>query len=524
MSAAPPPDLPPANPAATPTPAPPSALPPAFPELPMPDEVILGTLAALRQLDVPTKGGRTTSYVYDPGLDGLDEFGLQAFAQSMEVNGLDPTAFPSFAAVENDLVAAALSLLGSGDPAEVGTMTSGGTESCALAVLGARERWRARTGQPAGHPTMVVPSTVHPAFLKAAHLFDVEPVRVPVDPETFRADVAATAAAIDERTALVVGSAPSYAHGVVDPIEELAALAAANGAWFHIDACIGGWTLPFIRAAEGLPPIGLMVPGVSSVSVDLHKYAYTPKGVSLLLFASDALRKHTWFATADWPGYPVVNPTLLSSRGGGAPAIAWAYLHRIGRSGYEALALSAWRTTKAILAGIADIPGIRPVGHADSTLVAFADDGAPEGPDIRVIVDELAARGWLLGAQPGHGGPATAHMCVMAVHEPQVTTFLADLAAAVEAARPQGRVGIDPNLLALARSIDPANLPPEAVGIMLAQAGISLDGASLPDRRAVLNAIMDEAPGPLVERLLCEVLGQVLRPSPTVGTEPAVGA
>jgi hypothetical protein len=152
-------------------------------------------------------------------------------------------------------------------------------------------------------------------------------------------------------------------------------------------------------------------------------------------------------------------------------------------------------------------------------MFAFADDGGPGDPDVRVIVDEMGLRGWILGAQPGHGGPPTAHMCVMSVHEPQVEQFLADLAASVQAARAVGRVQIDPDLLALARSIDPAELPPEAVGTMLAVAGISLEGADLPDRRATLNAIIDAAPGPLVERLLVEVLGQVLRPS-AQGTEP----
>jgi glutamate/tyrosine decarboxylase-like PLP-dependent enzyme len=489
------------------------SLPPALPDLGLPDEVILGTLAGLRELDVPTKGGRTTSYVYDSGIDELEDFGVKAFAISQHVNGLDPTAFPSYAAVENDLVAAALSLLGSGSPDEVGTMTSGGTESCSLAVLCARERWRARNDDPQGHPTVILPDTVHPAFLKAAHLFDVEPVRVPVDPETFKVDVEAVRAAIDERTALVVVSAPSYAHGVIDPLEEVAAIAAENDVLCHVDACIGGWTVPFIRAAEGLAPIGLMIPGVTSVSVDLHKYAYTPKGVSVLLFANIDLRKLTWFATADWAGYPVVNPTLLSTRGGGSPAIAWAYVHKIGREGYRELALSAWRSTQAILAGIEAIPGIHAVGTTESTMYAFTDDGGPDDPDVRVIVDEMVQRGWILGAQPGHGGPPTAHMCVMAVHEPQVETFLADLAASVEAARALGRVQIDPNLLALAQSIDPADLPPEAVGMMLSVAGISLDGNDLPDRRATLNAIIDAAPGALVERLLVEVLGQVLLPS-----------
>ncbi len=489
------------------------SLPPAFPDQGIPDEQILGTLAALRELDVPTKGGRTTSYVYDSGIDELEEFGVRAFAISQHVNGLDPTAFPSFAAVENDLVAAALSLLGSGSPDEVGTMTSGGTESCELAVLAARERWRATRNDPHGHPTAILPDTVHPAFLKAAHLFDVEVIRVPVDPVTFKADVAAIEAAMDERTALVVVSAPSYAHGVIDPLEEVAALAAERDILCHVDACIGGWTVPFIREAEGLPPIGLMIPGVTSVSVDLHKYAYTPKGVSVLLFGDIELRRLTWFVTADWAGYPVVNPTLLSTRGGGAPAIAWAYVHKIGRAGYRELALTAWRVTQEILAGIAEIPGIHPVGTTESTMYAFTDDGGPDDPDIRVVIDEMAVRGWLLGAQPGHGGPPTAHMCVMAVHAPQVEQFLEDLAASVESARALGRVEIDPGLLALAQSLDVDALSPDEMGAVLQVAGISLDSDALPERRALLNAIIDAAPKPLVERLLVEVLGGVLRPS-----------
>ena len=494
-----------------------ASLPPAFPDQGLPDEVILGTLAALRQLDVPVKGGRTTSYVYDPDRDDLEDLGHRAFALSEHVNGLDPTAFPSFAAVENDLVAAALSVLGSGDPGEVGTMTSGGTESCALAVLGARERWRAKVGEPYGHPTLVAPSSVHPAFVKACHLFDVQLVSVPIDPVTFAADVEAMIAAIDERTALVVVSAPSYAHGIVDPIEPIAAAAAERDVLCHVDACIGGWTVPFIREAEGLSPIGLMIPGVTSVSVDLHKYAYTPKGVSILLHRDFALRRFHWFATAAWNGYPVVNPTLLSSRGGGAPAIAWAYLHKIGRDGYRDLALSAWRATRALIDGIAEIPGIHVVGETGSTLLAFTDDGGPQDPDIRVVADEMVTRGWLLGVQPGHGGPPTAHICLMPVHEPQTGTFLADLAASVEAARALGRVEVDPGLLAMAASLDPSSLPPGAIDMVLAAAGVSLGGDAggegIPDRRATLNAIMDLAPEPLVEWLLIEVLGNVLRPS-----------
>lgn len=429
------------------------------------------------------------------------------------MNGLDPTAFPSFAAIENDLVAAGLSLLGSGDAAEVGTLTSGGTESCMLAVLSARERWRAAVGDPTGRPTMIAPTTVHPAFLKAAHLFDVDIVRVPVDSATFRADAAATRAAVDARTALIVASAPSYAHGVVDPVAELAQIAADHDVACHLDACIGGWTLPFIRAAEGLSPVGLMVPGVTSVSVDLHKYAYAPKGVSLVLWRDHELRRHSWFATADWDGYPVVNSTLLSTRGGGVPAVAWAYLKKVGRDGYRELALQAWRATTAIAQGVDAIPGLRVTGPPESTLLAFADDGDPEGPDIRVVADEMTERGWLLGVQPGHGGVPTAHISVQPVHEGQVGAFLSDLAASTAAARALGRVTVDSALLAMARGIDVASLTPAMVDLILGAAGLHLDAdASLPSRRAELNAIIDQAPGPLVERLLLEVVGQILRP------------
>jgi glutamate/tyrosine decarboxylase-like PLP-dependent enzyme len=259
-----------------------------------------------------------------------------------------------------------------------------------------------------------------------------------------------------------------------------------------------------------------MIPGVTSVSVDLHKYAYTPKGVSILLHRDFELRRHHWFATAAWNGYPVVNPTLLSSRGGGAPAIAWAYLHKIGREGYRELALSCWRATRALVDGIALIPGIHVVGETGSTLLAFTDDGGPDDPDIRVVADEMVVRGWLLGVQPGHGGPPTAHICLMPVHEPQTDVFLTDLAASVEAARALGRVEVDPGLLAMAASLDPSSLPPGAVDMVLAAAGISLGGdggEGIPERRATLNAIMDLAPEPLVEWLLIEVLGNVLRPS-----------
>lgn len=485
---------------------------PALPATGMQIEKILATLRAYRTRDLPDKGGTTTAYVYDPGMDDLADLGVAAYAIAQPVNGLDPTAFPSYAAVENDIVGAARQLFYGGVESVVGTMTSGGTESIGLAVLGARERWRATKRKPHGHPTMVLPSTAHPAFLKAAHLFDLEVISVPVDVETFKADPAATREAIDERTALVVVSAPSYAHGVVDPVEQIAAIAAELDVLCHVDACIG-WVLPFIREDEGSSPIDFSIPGVTSLSTDLHKYGYTPKGCSVVLHRDDSLRRRHYFATTGWSGYPVVNPTLLSTRPGGPPAVAWAILHRIGLEGYRDLALTARRTTLAMAAGVDEIPGLYTVAPPEATLVAFADSGGSDDPDVRVVADEMTARGWTLGAQPAHGGPPTIHASVSAVLEHKVDEFLSDMRASVRAACEIGRAEPDPNLVAAGAGIDVDALTPQMMDGLLALAGLDEPGSGMPARMAPVNALLDAVPSALVEQLLIEVILRVYRPS-----------
>lgn len=486
--------------------------PAPLPENGLDPETILATLREYRTRDLPDKGGTTTAYVYDAGIDGLAGLGVDAYAVAQPVNGLDPTAFPSYAAVENDIVAAALELFGGGVEGGVGTMTSGGTESCGLAVLGARERWRARHRQPHGRATIVLPTTAHPAFLKAAHLFDLDVVAVPVDPVTHKARPSAMADAIDDRSAIVVVSCPSYAHGVIDPVAEVAAAAADRDVPCHVDACIG-WPVPFIRADEGATPIDLAVPGVTSISTDLHKYGYTPKGCSVLLHRSDDYRRHHYFATTDWAGYPVVNPTLLSTRPGGPPAVAWAILHRIGRQGYRELALSARRTTLAMAAGVAAIPGLRTIAPPEATLVAWTDGGGSDDPDVRVVADEMAARGWTLGVQPAHDGPPSIHVSVSAVLAPKVERFLADMRASVEAASAVGRVEPDPDLVAAGAGLDMEALTPELVDGLLRLAGLDQPAGGLPERMAPVNALLDAVPGPLVERLLVEVVLRVYRPT-----------
>src|SRR6478735_1193150 len=278
----------------------------------------LARLRALQAADLPVHGGRTLAYVYDSGMGEVDAIAREAVAAFAGSNGLDPTAFPSLLQMENDLVGFAADLLDAPDTC-VGTVTSGGTESCLLAVQSARD-----SRPDVDRPRMVVPSTVHAAFLKAAHYFGVEAVVVPVGAD-YRAD-----AADPERTVLVVVSAPSYAHGVVDPVTEVAAAAAERGIRCHVDACIGGWVLPYAaRIGRDVVPWTFAVEGVTSISVDLHKYAYAPKGTSILLHRTPDLRRPQFFASAQWPGYTILNPTMQSTKSGGPLAGAWAVVNTI---------------------------------------------------------------------------------------------------------------------------------------------------------------------------------------------------
>ncbi|WP_328610153.1 aminotransferase class V-fold PLP-dependent enzyme [Amycolatopsis sp. NBC_00345] len=468
---------------------------------------VLAQLRELRAGDLPTHGGRTLAYVYDSGLSEVDEIAAAAHALASSANGLDPTAFPSLLRMENDLVATTAGLLG-GDAETVGTVTSGGTESCLLAVLAARD---ARPDLAA--PNLVLPETAHAAFHKAAHLFGVRKVVVPVDPATFRADPAAMAAAIDESTVLVVASAPSYAHGVVDPVPEIAAAAAARGVRMHVDGCIGGWVLPYLaRLGAAVPPFDFRVPGVTSLSVDLHKYAYCAKGVSVLLHANAGLRRTHYFASADWPGYTMLNPTLQSTRSGGPLAAAWAVVRHLGDEGYLRLAEVTREAVARIREGVSGIDGLRILGDPDSTLIAFTAAGA--GFDLFTVADEMKARGWYVQPQFAHGSsPLNLHLTVTAANHGSEAEFLADLTGSVTASRAAGPVTVDPDVAAFVAALDPETLTAEQFGGLLAAAGLT-GGDSLPGRMAPINALLATAAEPLRERLLLEFLGALYTPSP----------
>lgn len=465
-------------------------------------EEVRAALADLRADDLPTHGGRTLSYVYDSGIASADAIGREALTAFAATNGLDPTAFPSLAALESDLVGLARVLL-DGPDSTVGVATSGGTESLILAVLAARD-----ANPHVTRPRVVAPESVHAAVHKAGHLLGVEVVTVPVDPRTLRADPDAMAAAVTDATVLLVASAPSYAHGVVDPVEEIAAVAAARGIRCHVDACIGGWVLPFL---EGVAPWTFAVEGITSISVDLHKYAYTPKGISLLLHRDPTLRRGHFYACADWPGYTVLNTTLQSTKSGGPLAAAWAVARAIGLDGYRDLAARARAATLEVAAAVEGIDGLRVLVEPDSTLLALACD---EGCDVFTVADEMGARGWLVQPQMSFAGhPATLHLSLCAATAARVDELVAALTGATAAAVRRGPVRVDPQLASAAGRLDPAELDDAALDGLLAIAGLAGDGGAVevPERMAEVNALLDIAPPPLRAALLTAVLDRLTR-------------
>lgn len=477
------------------------------PRVGRPADAVLADLEAMRTDDAPVHGGRVLAYVYDAGVPGLPEAGRAALASFGEVNALDPTVFPSVGRIENGLVGWALDLL-NGPAGSCGLVTSGGTESCVLAVLAAREAWRRAGG--AGQPVVLMPVTGHAAFAKGAHLLGMRLRTLPVDPVSMRVRVADVRTALAEEgdaVALVVVSAPSYAHGVVDPVGEVASLAAARGVPCHVDACIGGLVLPYLRRiGRDLPAFDLSVPGVRSLSADLHKYGYSPKGASLLLFSDADYREGAFFAYSAWPGYPVVNTTLQSTKSAGPMAAAWTVAHVLGDEGMLAANRRAIDATDRIVAAVHAIPGLRVVGPPDSTLVAIAADGDERsgGVDPFGLADRMRARHWFIQPQPACGDlPRTVHLTVQPASLATVDEFIADLAEATAACAGQPWATVDAGLMAALADLDVASLDADTIARLLSLAGLVGDGPpGLPAESASVQALIEATPPDVRDRLL----------------------
>ncbi|RMH42822.1 MAG: aspartate aminotransferase family protein [Deltaproteobacteria bacterium] len=477
-----------------------------IPEVGRARDAVLADLMAHKRGDFDTRGGGALAFVFHPDDDAaaVAERAYQAFLWD---NALDPTVVRSALALETEIVAMAAHHLG-GDGDVTGNFTSGGTESVLLAVKTARDWARAERG--IERPQMVLPATAHPCFFKAAHYFDVEAVVTPVDPRTCRADVAAMAAAIGHRTALVVASAPGYAHGAVDPIPDIAALARDRGLLLHVDACIGGFLLPFFRElGRDVTPFDFSVPGVTSISMDFHKYALCPKGASVVLYRTPELRRYQIFTHSAWPGYAVINPTILSSKSCGPMAATWAMLHYLGRAGYRAIARRLAAMADRFAAGIGAIDGLTIVGRPEMTLFAVAS----KTHSVFRLCDEMKRRGWLMHPQLSTDTlPATFHVNLTPAVESRLDAWLADLADACAAAPDAGDDALSAVRAALS-AVDFAKLDDRGIEQLLAMAGLG-GGRAPSDRLGQVWELLDPLPSDVRNRVLTLYYNQLNRYRP----------
>ncbi len=412
---------------------------PAFPTLPetgLSPEEILALMAPLQEQESQRwQAGQVSGAVYHGDPEHI-AFMNRVYALHSQMNLLHADLWPSGVKYEAEVVAMTASMLHSQEAQRLdpdvqvcGSVTSGGTESILMAMKVYRDRARAEKG--IKNPNIVLPVTAHPAFDKAGQYFGIEVRRTPVD-EHFQARVEAMAQAMDKNTIALVGSAPGYPHGVIDPIPELAQLAWERGVGFHTDACLGGFVIPWAEAlGYPVPVIDFRLPGVTSISIDTHKYGYAAKGTSVILYRHPRLRRYQYFTATDWPGGLYASPTMTGSRPGALVAIAWAVMVKIGRKGYLDAARRLLETGDRIREGIESIPGLFILGDP-LWILAFSSHEV----NIYQVMDAMTQRGWNLN---GLQFPPAVHIALTLPHTQAgvADRFLNDLADAVQEVRTQ---------------------------------------------------------------------------------------
>ncbi len=388
----------------------------------LPADEVLEHVSTAHAGDLDWRSGKAFSLVYHPDDEAHEHLVEEVGRRFLHDNALNPFKYPAVLQMELELIAMAAGLVHTSPDA--GALSSGGTESIFLAVQVARDHAREERG--IAEPTLLTPSTAHPAFAKAAKYLDVEQRLVPVAGDG-RADPVAMAEAMDDRTGLVVGSAPCYPFGVMDPIPQLAGAAAERGILFHTDACLGGWLLPWWeRLGEPVPPWDFRVPGVTSVSADLHKYGYAFKGVSTVLYRSRDLLRRQFFWYDDWPGGLYASGTTAGTRSAAPIAGAWAAVNHLGQDGYLRLTEVVRDTSRRFIDGVNAIDGLATLPAPDfSVMQVAADPGVGQPLDIGAVGDVMDDRGWNLDRQQGG-----LHLMISPYHAKIADEFLSDLAAA----------------------------------------------------------------------------------------------
>lgn len=396
-----------------------------IPEKGLPHDQVLEMLRRFKEGDANYRDSKTWSLVYYLGEEHT-RFLTDAFGIFFSENALNPMAFKSLKRFEHEVVRMAAGLL-NGDGHVVGTMTSGGTESCLLPVMTYRDMAAAKRTFRSGMPEMIAPESIHVAWEKAARYFGVKMVHAPLRGD-LRVDVGAVKRRINKNTVLIVGSAPSYPHGVIDPIGELGAVALERGIPFHVDSCLGGFLLPFAeRLGYDIPPFDFRIPGVTSISADIHKYGYSAKGASVLLYRNMDYLKHQFFVYENWPGGVFISPALLGTRPGGAIAAAWAAIKSFGMEGYLDLARRVMETTAALQQGIRSIPDLEILSNPEMSVFAYRS--ISHRVNTFALGDQMEEKGWFVDRLQR---PEALHAMVTPLHERIVDSFISDLKESVE--------------------------------------------------------------------------------------------
>lgn len=390
-----------------------------IPEKGMDKKEVLDLMKSFRADDAKYKEGKTWSLVYYLGEEHTG-FLKDAYGLYFSENALNPMAFLSLKRFESEVIRMTAGML-NGDENVVGAMTSGGTESCLLAVKTYRDR--ARKKKPwIRKPEMILPESIHAAFEKASEYFNVKAVHAPLDKD-YRVSVKAVKKLINRNTIMIVGSAPGYPQGVVDPIEELGVLAQKKKIPLHVDSCLGGFLLPFVeKLGYPVPAFDFRVPGVCSISADIHKYGFAAKGASTILYRNMELMKHQLYVYENWSGGIYASPALLGTRPGGAIAAAWASLKAIGESGYLENARKIMETTARLIDGISSIPELEIVGAPHMGVFSYISKSRDVG--IYAVADQMEERGWRIDRQQK---PESLHSMVTPRHAAIVDKYLSDL-------------------------------------------------------------------------------------------------
>lgn len=398
-----------------------------FPEKGEDPKQIIEKLKGFKENDFKWDLGRVFCLTY-PVDDSHHEFLKESYGEYISENFLNPMAFSSLKKMEREVVRMSIDLL-NGDDECVGTMTSGGTESILMAVKAAREL--AKKKKPwILRPEVVAPISAHVAFEKACKYFGLKYVTVPLDKD-FKVNMKALKRAIGPSTVMIVGSAPQYPQGVIDPIEDMGKMALKKNIPFHVDGCVGGFMLPWLEAlGEDIPKFDFRVPGVTSMSADIHKYGFAAKGASVVLYKNMKYMKHQFFITASWPGGIYASPNFPGTRPGGAIAAAWATINKFGKDGYLNQAKRSLGVAKKFREEIEKIDGLKICGDPKGPVLSFESDD--EGVSAYAIADIMTNKGWFFDRVQE---PQAIHLTIMPLHDTSIDEFITDLREAVVTVR-----------------------------------------------------------------------------------------